>query len=382
MRIKQGYRSVNGDYIFSKTDEKVRAFKLLHPNIKVIDLGVGDVKLPIMKSVSRKMRKAAYELSKRETFVGYLPDNGCLFLRKMISDYYRKSGCDVSPEEIFITGGAKPALADLTSLADFDKAFVPEPNYPLYLELCSAYGIPVVKTRAPSETYADFAKENDCDLCMICSPCNPTGEKVGLDVFRELAEFEKRIGGVIIDDAAYAFFDDAYKPPFETAVERDTVIEVRTFSKSLSFTGIRCGFVAIGKNNPLYKPFSALLSLKYNGVNVTAQRAAAVAFSEYAKPELALRRAYYRKNAEVLAAPFVRSGYEFTGGVFAPYVFVDVKTSGVAFADELLSKAAVCVTPGEGFGGAGKIRLSCLCTAEDALEGAERIARFLGVRVL
>lgn len=382
MRIKQGYKSVNGDYIFSKTDEKVRAFKLLHPDVKVVDLGVGDVKLPIMKSVARKMRKAAYELSRRETFVGYPPDNGCFFLRKMISDYYQKSGCDLSPDEIFITGGAKPALADLMSLAGFDKALVPEPNYPLYLELCSAYDIPVAKTRAPSERYAAVAKENDCDLCVICSPCNPTGEKVSHDVFSALAEFEKKRGGVIIDDAAYAFFDDAYKPPLETAAERDTVIEVRTFSKSLSFTGIRCGFVAMGKNNPLYKPFSALLSLKYNGVNVTAQRAAAVAFSENLKPELALRRAYYRKNAEVLAAPFVRAGYEFTGGVFAPYVFVDVKTSGVDFADELLSKAAVCVTPGEGFGGAGKIRLSCLCREEDALEGADRISRFLGSRVL
>ena len=59
MLVKSGYRSIIGDYVFAKTDERVRAFKKNNPKIKVIDLGVGDVKLPIPKSIARKMKKSA-----------------------------------------------------------------------------------------------------------------------------------------------------------------------------------------------------------------------------------------------------------------------------------------------------------------------------------
>lgn len=377
MIIKSGYKSIIGDYIFAKTEERVRAFKKNNPKIKVIDLGVGDVKMPVPKSVARKMRKAAFDLSRRETFSGYPPDQGFLPLRKAISEYYKNMGCEVAPDEVFITGGAKPALADLASLAEFDCAFLPVPTYPLYAELCAAYRIKTSFFFGDEREYVSAAKTNDCDLCFICSPCNPTGKKLSYKSIIDLCEYENRRCGAVILDAAYASFDDEYRPLFTNDSANKSLIEVRTFSKSLSFTGVRCGFTVIKKQNPLYEPFAKLLSLKYNGVNITAQRAALSAFSYNLSGEFYARREYYRKNAEVLAAPFVRRGFSFSGGIYAPYIYVDVGLSGETFALDLLQKSAVCVTPGEGFGGKNAVRLSCLCTSEDADEGALRIGDFL-----
>lgn len=377
MIVKSGYRSIIGDYIFAKTEERVREFKKNNPKIKVIDLGVGDVKMPVPKSVARKMRKAAFDLSRRETFSGYPPDRGFLPLRKAICEYYKNMGCEVDPDEVFITGGAKPALADLVSLAEFDCAFLPLPTYPLYAELCAAHKIKTAVFFGGENEYVSTVNKNDCDLCFICSPCNPTGEKLRYKSIIDLCEQESARGGVVVLDAAYAFFDDEYRPFFTSDEAKKTLIEVRTFSKSLSFTGVRCGFTVIKKQNPLYEPFAKLLSLKYNGVNVTAQRAALSAFSFNMSGEFYARREYYRKNAEVLAAPFVRRGFKFSGGIYAPYLYVNVGVSGECFALELLQKSAVCVTPGEGFGGKNAVRLSCLCTAEDADEGALRIGDFL-----
>lgn len=377
MIIKSGYRSIIGDYIFAKTEERVRAFKKNNPKIKVIDLGVGDVKMPVPKSVARKMRKAAFELSRKETFSGYPPDQGFLPLRKAISEYYKTMGCEVLPDEVFITGGAKPALADLVSLAEFDCAFLPMPTYPLYAELCAVYKIKTAVFSGKENDYLSAVKKNDCDLCFICSPCNPTGEKLSYKSIIDLCEYESSRGGVVVSDAAYAFFDDEYRPFFTSDEAKKSLIEVRTFSKSLSFTGVRCGFTVIKKQNPLYGPFAKLLSLKYNGVNITAQRAALAAFSYNLSCEFYARREFYRKNAEVLAAPFVRRGFAFSGGIYAPYIYVNVGVSGEDFALDLLQKSAVCVTPGEGFGGKNAVRLSCLCTAEDADEGALRIGDFL-----
>ena len=377
MIVKSGYKSVNGDYVFSKTQQKVESFKKNNPKIKVIDLGVGDVKLPLAKPVAKSMQKAARALKHEKTFRGYPPDFGYIFLRNKISDYYKSLGAYVSPDEVFITGGAKPSLADIVSLADFERAFIHRPNYPLYTELCSAYGIEYVTADCPPEKYAGVAKENDCDLCFVCSPCNPTGEVIGRSALEKLCGYVKERGGAVVIDAAYAFFNENYCPPFMTKSEEKTVIEVRTFSKSLSFTGVRCGFTVIKKQNPLYEPYKKLLSLKYNGVNVTAQCAAAVAFLSGMREEHAKRRNYYRKNAELLASPFVKRGYSFSGGAYVPYLLVRVNESGESFAEKLLEKAAVCVTPGEGFGATNSIRISCLCTREAAVLGSERLDKFL-----
>lgn len=381
MRIKKGYIGGFGDYIFSEVSKRVEEVRRENPRRKIIDIGVGDVKIPLSSSCSKSMSRAARDLANEATFSGYPPDYGYEPLRKAICARYAELGCEISADEVFITCGAKTALADLASLIE-GKAFVHLPNYPLYEELCSAFGIECIGEKVAPDGCRAEVIENDCDVCFICSPCNPTGEKISKTEIKELARVISSKQGAIIIDAAYAFMDDGYEPPFFDADTDKTVVEVNTFSKSASFTGVRCGYIIMKKENPLYSAYVKALSLRYNGVNITAQKAALSVFGAEGKREIARRRAIYRANAEIMAAPFVARGFNFSGGVLAPYLFVDVREDGRAFFEKLLKEKLVCVTPGEGFGEKGSIRLSCLCTLAAASEGAKRIAEFLDKRRL
>lgn len=379
MRIKEGYVGGFGDYIFSEVSKRVEDVRRENPSREIIDLGVGDVKIPLSRSCAKLMNRAALDLAKERTFSGYPPDYGYEPLRKAICARYAALGCEISIDEVFITCGAKTALADLASLIE-GKAFVHLPNYPLYGELCSAFGIETVAEKIALCDCGDRVLESGCDVCFICSPCNPTGEKIGKAELGNLARVIADRQGAVILDAAYAFMDDGYEPPFFNLDTNKTVVEVNTFSKSASFTGVRCGYIIMKKENPLYAAYVKALSLRYNGVNITAQKSALSVFTAEGRREVARRRAIYRANAEVMAAPFVSRGFSFSGGVLAPYLFIDVREDGRTFFEKLLKEELVCVTPGEGFGEKNAIRLSCLCTHAAAIEGASRIAKFLDKR--
>ena len=73
----------------------------LHPDKKVIKLGIGDVTLPLAPVVVEAMKKGAEDLAHKETFKGYPDYEGYEFLRQAISDYYKSFGVAVGADEIF-----------------------------------------------------------------------------------------------------------------------------------------------------------------------------------------------------------------------------------------------------------------------------------------
>ena len=86
MRIKAGYSFVNGDYVFSTVAKEVKNFKQEAPNVEVIDLGVGDVKLPPPESVCRAIIQSSEQFVTPQGFCGYPPEEGIEDLRKAISE--------------------------------------------------------------------------------------------------------------------------------------------------------------------------------------------------------------------------------------------------------------------------------------------------------
>lgn len=373
MRIKSAYKSINGDYVFAKCIERAKEYSL-NGEKKLIDLSVGDVVIPPIKAVRSALKKQTAKYLKKGGFSGYPPDEGIFELRAAVSGYYAGCGAEVLPEEVFITSGAKPALSDLTDLAEFDNAVVQSPVYPLYGELCAAKKI-------KTQTFDDLAlisrNKPAADLTFLCSPCNPTGKSETAARLKQLIRSALSVSGEVIVDGAYAAFMKNYFCPFLIDGAEKCVVEVRSYSKSLSFTGLRCGYVVIKKQNPLYEPYKKLLSLKYNGVNVPVQKAALAAYSRAGERQLKKRIDYYLKNAEILARPFKNcTGYAEEHGE-APYVFVKTPIDGGAFAEKLLDEEGVLVCPGGAFGNKNSVRLSCLCMKSAAKAAAKRIARFL-----
>ena len=136
MQINPHYAELNESYLFSTIAHKVADYQKAHPDADLIRLGIGDVTLPLAKSVVEAMGKAVEEQGCKETFHGYIPsEQGYEFLREAIRQYYAGRGVALDLSEIFISDGAKSDLGNLLDLFSADNTvLVPDPVYPVYVD--------------------------------------------------------------------------------------------------------------------------------------------------------------------------------------------------------------------------------------------------------
>ena len=94
-------------------------------------MGIGDVTRPLAPSVIDALHKAVDEQASFDTFCGYGPEQGYRFLTEAIAiNDYQSRGIDISPEEIFISDGAKSDtgnIGDILSLSN--KVALTDPVY-------------------------------------------------------------------------------------------------------------------------------------------------------------------------------------------------------------------------------------------------------------
>ena len=85
------------------------------------------------------------------------------------------------------------------------------------------------------------------------------------------------------------------------------------------------------------------------------------------------------KNAGVIYEGLKDAGYNVSGGVNAPYIWLETPKGMTSweFFDYLLEKASVVGTPGSGFGpsGEGYFRLTAFGSYENTVEAIERIKK-------
>ena len=84
ININENFLKLQDSYLFSTIAKKVAEFQKNNPDKKIIKLGIGDVTLPLAKTVVDAMKKASDDLAKKETFMGYGPEQGYDFLREKI----------------------------------------------------------------------------------------------------------------------------------------------------------------------------------------------------------------------------------------------------------------------------------------------------------
>ena len=214
-------------------------------------MGIGDVSLPLCKEVISAMHKAVDEEADKESFVGYLMECGCDFLKEEIKNYYLRRNVEINTDEIFITDGAKSDLANICDLFERDnKVLVMEPVYPAYVDTNTMQGREILKLESNSENgFLPLPKEDtEGDIIYICSPNNPTGAVYNREQLKKWVDFANKKGSVIIFDAAYeAFIEDETLPKsiYEIEGARTCAIEICSLSKTAGFTGIRCGYTIV-----------------------------------------------------------------------------------------------------------------------------------------
>ena len=393
MKVNKHYAQLEESYLFSNIAHKVADYQAAHPDADIIRLGIGDVTLPLAKSVVEALHAASEEQGHKETFHGYIPsEQGYPFLREAIRDYYARRGVRLDTAEIFISDGAKSDLGNLLDLFDVDNTvLVPDPVYPVYVDDNVMAGRRITYMPASAENhFLPMPDENTkADIVYLCSPNNPTGATYTRSQLKVWVDWANAHDAVILFDAAYECFvseEGLARSIYEVEGAKTCAIEVCSFSKIAGFTGTRCGYTIVpqalardGMN--LNKMWLRRQTTKFNGVAYIVQRAAAAVFSPEGMEQIQQNLDYYRRNAAVIGAALEEAGVWYCGGKNSPYLWLkcpDGMTSWQFF-DWLLDTAHVVGTPGEGFGacGEGYFRLTAFGDAERTKEAAARIVAAL-----
>ena len=400
LKANQDYLKLPGSYLFSTVARKQREFQEKNPDRSVIRLSIGDVTQPIAPVIIDALHRAVDEMASAEGFHGYAPDLGYEFLRKAVSENdYKARGCDVEPDEVFISDGAKGDCGNIQEIFDKDcRVAVCDPVYPVYVDtnvMAGRTGTYDEKSGVWSDViYMPCLKENNFapqlpkekpDLIYLCFPNNPTGATVTKQQLQEWVDYANRNKAIIIYDAAYEAYiseDDVPHSIYECEGARNCAIEIHSFSKNAGFTGLRLGYTVIPKELEadgvkLHGLWARRHGTKYNGAPYIIQRAGEAVYSPAGREQLKAQVAYYMKNAAYIREGLAQAGYKVSGGVNAPYIWLETpgNMSSWDFFDLLLEKAGVVGTPGSGFGPSGEhyFRLTAFGSYENTVAAIKRI---------
>lgn len=399
-KVNDNYLKLPGSYLFSTIGKKVREFQEANPDKKIIRLGIGDVTLPLAPAIIDALHKAVDEMAKKETFKGYAPDLGYDFLRQAIVDGdFKTRGVTIDTDEIFVSDGAKSDSANIQEIFDVNcKIAVCDPVYPVYVDsnvMAGRTGDYIADTgRWTNVIYMPCSKENQFapelpkeqpDIIYLCFPNNPTGATVTKKQLQEWVDYANKIGAVIIYDAAYEAYISEPEVPhtiYECEGAKTCAIEIRSFSKTAGFTGTRLAYTVVPKELKcgdvmLNSLWARRHGTKYNGAPYIMQAAGAAIYTPEGRKQINEQICYYMNNARVIREGLQAAGYNVSGGVNAPYIWLETPKGMTSwqFFDYLLEKANVVGTPGSGFGpsGEGYFRLTAFGTYESTLEAIERI---------
>ena len=404
--INDNYLKLKAGYLFPEIGRRVKAFAQANPEAKVIRMGIGDVTEPLPAAAIEAMHRAVDDLSRRETFHGYGPEQGYEWLREAIAaNDFRSRGCEISADEVFVSDGSKCDVGNILDIFGAgNRIAVTDPVYPVYVDTNVMAG----HTGAADQTgeysgllYLRGGAENSftpeipggpVDIIYLCSPNNPTGTVITRQRLKQWVDYAQANKAVIFFDAAYeAYISDPAIPHsiYEIPGARQCAIEFRSFSKTAGFTGVRCAFTVVPKSLrgraadekqiDLHKLWHRRQSTKFNSVSYIVQRGAEAVYSEAGKKQVSELVSFYLANAKLIRDGLKAAGFTVYGGQHAPYIWLKTpgKTTSWEFFDQLLNKAHVVGTPGSGFGksGEGYFRLSAFNSRENVQEALARIRK-------
>ena len=404
-RINDHYLDLQSGYLFPEIAKRVQAFSAANPGAEIIRLGIGDVTRPLPPAVVDALHQGIDELASAESFKGYGPAQGYVFLRELIAEGdFAARGVDIAADEIFVSDGAKCDSGNIQEIFAVDcRVAVADPVYPVYVDtnVMAGRGGPAADDgRYSGILYMPCLEENRfqpeipdeaVDLVYLCSPNNPTGSTMTRDDMAAWVDYARRVGAVILFDAAYeAFISDPALPHsiYEVDGARECAIEFRSFSKTAGFTGTRCAFIVVpkelkgkdasGADVSLHRLWSRRHSTKFNGASYPVQCGAAAVYSHEGRKQMRALVEFYMENARIIRAGLAAIGYTVFGGVHSPYSWLKTPdgVSSWEFFDRLLGEAHVVGTPGSGFGpsGEGYFRLSAFGERDQVEEAMARIS--------
>jgi len=174
------------------------------------------------------------------------PEARPLILTNRLAEFY-----GIAPERLLVTRGSSDAIDLLIRCfcrAGQDDIMLCPPTFGMYEVYAQVQGaglieVPLIKADgfALDVEGVKTAWNERCKILFVCSPNNPTGNRIPTEQIDELCCYlDGR--GIVILDAAYTEFADR-DPTVELLERHDNIAVLRTLSKALGLAGVRCGAV-------------------------------------------------------------------------------------------------------------------------------------------
>lgn len=350
----------------------------------IISLGIGGPDGP----APAEAIDTTAEMLRRPDTHSYQLGTGIPALREAYAGWYAdRFGVTLDPAtQILPLIGSKEGIlhVSLTFLNPGDKVLVPNPGYPTYTAVSRIVGAEVITydLTADGGWYPDFDALEASDLSgvklmWINYPHMPTGTPATRELFEKTVAFGRRHGILIAHDNPYSFILNR-EPLSLLSIPgaMETAIEMNSLSKSHNMAGWRMGMVAGSAEH-----ISWIRRIKSNIDSGQFRPVMEGAVKALAQPQqwyddlydmYASRRKAAERVMDALGSTFDpgQRGMFLWGRV--PDSVADVET----FADEVLARARVFITPGFIFGsnGARYIRISLCAPVEKIDEARRRIA--------
>lgn len=374
-------------YLFARIEKLIAQKKAA--GVDVISLGIGDPDLPTPGHIVEELIKEAKNPANHQ----YPSSEGLPEYRRAVAGWHkRRFGVELDPyTEVVALIGSKDGVAHLPwcYLDPGDTVLVPDPGYPVYSGSSILAGaVPYYLRLLPEKGFlpdftdipAEIAKK--AKLMFLNYPNNPTGAVAGESFFAESIAFAKEFEILIAHDAAYtevAF--DGYRPPsfLQIPGAKEVGIEFGSLSKTFNMTGWRIGWAAgnAGAVEALGRLKSNVDSGQFNAV-----QKAGIAGLTGPLDNLQEVNEIYRQRRDLLVDALNALGWRLEKPKAAFYVWAPVPAghTSASFAETLLEKAGVVVTPGTGYGAAGEgyFRMSLTVPTGRLKEAIERIKRNVG----
>ncbi|MCT4686520.1 LL-diaminopimelate aminotransferase [Vallitalea sp.] len=314
--------------------EKIKRAKAVaiseHPDIKIIDMGVGEPDSMADEGVVKVLSEEAAKWENRN-----YADNGVEEFKsaaaKYLEDVYNVKDIN-SDTEVNHAIGSKPALAMMAQafINPGDVTLMTVPGYPIMGTMTKWLGGEVFNLSLVQENHFlpdlnSIPKEilKRAKLLYLNYPNNPTGAVATEEFFKEVIKFAKENDLIVVHDAAYAALTfDGNKPLSFLSVDgaKEVGVEIHSLSKAYNMTGWRIAFVA--GNEKVVSAFAAVKDNNDSGQFKAIQKAGIYALEH---PEITEKTAAkYSRRHNMLVEVLNKIGFHAKKPIGSFYLYVKI----------------------------------------------------------
>jgi LL-diaminopimelate aminotransferase len=374
-------------YLFARIDKKKSEAR--SRGIDLIDFSIGDPDIPTPPHIVKKMQEATANPRNHQ----YPSYEGMPAFRKAVAEWYMgRFGVDLDPDrEVVTLIGSKEGIAHLpwVYLQEGDVALIPSPGYPVYkITTLLAGGMPYMMPLREENAFLpvlDAIPEDvrrKAKICFLNYPNNPTGAHGDDGLYEKAIKLGSDNDILICHDAAYSEVTyDGYtaRSILQFDKEKRYSIEFHSLSKTYCMTGWRIGF-AVG-NSEAVQNLGKLKTNIDSGVFQAIQEAGIEALTG-SQDSVERMKMLFAGRRDLVVDGLSSIGIKVPKPLATFYIWAHVPKGyrSAEFAEMLIEKVGVVVTPGSGFGeeGEGYFRIS-ITTGEDRI--GEAIERLKGLRL-